>query len=116
MAFRWISKLTYICNPKEFGDDYVWTILKDGIEPNNKIQLTHNDNMKATDALSSIKSYFYYETAVREPEVDFDVIRQIEDINYNGEFDFITFCISPNYTPVSADFIVELIKEYIGRF
>lgn len=29
------------------------------------------------------------------------------------KFDYLTLCISPNYTPASADFIIELIKDYI---
>lgn len=111
LAFRWITKLTYVCNPIDLGNDYVWMILKDGIEPNNKIQLLHNKNIKAIDISSNTKKY--YATAIREPEVDFDIVRNIEDVRYNGKFDYLTFCISPNYTPASADFIIELIKEYI---
>ena len=40
-------------------------------------------------------------------------IRDIEAVRYDGSFDYITCCISPNYTPASADFIIELMKEYI---
>lgn len=111
LAFRWISKLTYVCNPENIGDDYVWMILKDGIEPNDKIQLVHNENMKAMSIPRNLKKY--YETAVREPEVDFTIINSIEDVNYDGKFDYVTFSISPNYTPASADFIIDIIKEYI---
>lgn len=113
LAFRWINKLTYVCNPAESGDDYLWMSMKDGIEPNTKIQLTHNENMRAVDIMSGISASKYYSTAIREPEVDFEIIREVELVNYNGDFDYITFCISPNYTPASADFIIEIIKEYI---
>lgn len=112
LAFRWISKLTYVCNPKNSGDDYVWMILKDGIEPNDKIQLVHNANMKALD-IKFGHSREYYETALREPEVDFAIVNSAVMFKHNGNYDYITFCISPNYTPDSADFIIELIKEYI---
>ena len=111
IAFRWITRLTYICNPAGMGDDYVWMILKDGIEPNDKIQLAHYENMKAMQINRNTKKY--YETAVREPEVDFEIVSQIEEVNYDGSFDYLSFCISPNYTPASADFIIDLIREYI---
>lgn len=111
IAFQWISKLTYICNPENIGNDYVWMILKDGIEPNDKIQLAHNENMKAMQISGDSKRF--YETAIREPEVDFEIVRNIEEIEYERCFDYLTFCISPNYTPASADFIIDIIKEYI---
>ncbi len=111
LAFRWISSLTYICNPMDIGNDYVWMILKDGIEPNDKIQLAHNDKMNAMAIAGNTRKY--YETAIKEPEVDFNIIRDVESIRYTGDFDYITFCISPNYTPATADFIVEIIKDYI---
>jgi hypothetical protein len=30
----------------------------------------------------------------------------IEDVKYNGDFDFAVMAQSPNYTPESADFIM----------
>ena len=111
LAFRWIKKLVYVCNPADIGNDYVWMILKDGMEPNDKIQLVHNEEMKAIEIASNTERY--YATEKREPEVDFEIVRCAENISYNGEFDYLTFCVSPNYTPTAADFIIELMKEYI---
>lgn len=111
LAFRWISKLVYVCNPADMGNDYVWMILKDGIEPNDKIQLAYNKEMKAVEIAS--KTEKYYATAYREPEVDFEIVRRVEDVSYNGDFDYIIFCVSPNYTPAAADFIIEIMREYI---
>ena len=100
-----------MCNPADIGNDYVWMILKDGMEPNDKIQLVHNEEMKAIEIASNTERY--YATAKREPEVAFEIVRWAENISYNGEFDYLTFCVSPNYTPTAADFIIELMKEYI---
>ncbi len=111
VSYRWIKKLVYVCNPVGLGDDYLWMILKDGIEPNDRIQLAHNNDIRAIDI--AMNQQEYYATAIHEPEVEFDIIRNIENINYDGKFDYLTFCISPNYTPASADFIIELIKDYI---
>ena len=89
----------------------MWMILKDGMEPNDKIQLVHNEKMKAIEIASNTEKY--YAAANREPEVDFEIVRSAENISYSGEFDYLTFCVSPNYTPATADFIIELMKEYI---
>lgn len=113
IAFRWLSKLTYVCNPSCDGDDYVWMMLKDWREPNNKIQLPHNEKISAIKSETETQKKLYLSSAVFEPEVDFEIIREIEKVSYTGNFDFITFCISPNYTPKEADYIIDVIKEYI---
>ncbi len=111
LAFRWISKLVYVCNPTDMGNDYVWMILKDGIESNDKIQLAYNKEMKAVEIASNTEKY--YATAYWEPEVNFEIVRRVEDVSYNGDFDYIIFYVSPNYTLAAADFIIDIMREYI---
>ena len=113
IAFRWISKLTYICNPAEKGNDYLPYILKDCIEPNDKIQLPYNNKYKATNLNQPEKRRKYLDTSILEPEIPFEIIKNIDDVQYPGDFDIITFSISPNYTPKEADFIIQIMKEYI---
>jgi len=50
---------------------------------------------------------------VKEPEIPFLIIPTIEDVKYNGDFDFIVMAQSPNYTPASADYIMDVLREYI---
>lgn len=113
LAFRWVSKLTYICNPNGRGDDYLLYILKNCVEPNDKIQLPYNNKFPAIDLNNPDKRNKYLYSAILEPEVPFEIIDDIENIRYNGDYDFVTFCISPNYTPKKSDFIIDIIKEYI---
>ncbi len=117
IAFRWISNLTYVSNPNEQGDDYSKFIMKNFEESSKVIQLPYNDKYKLKDLTycSNIErmTQEYLNNSILEPEVPFEIKKNIEDIKYNGDFDFITFCISPNYTPKSADFIIDIFKEYI---
>jgi hypothetical protein len=113
IAFRWISSLTYICNPDEDGNDYIWYILKDLKEPNNKIQLPYNNQYPAIDLNDTYKRKIYLKSSILEPEIPFNIINNLNYVSYNGQFDYISFCISPNYTPKSADFIIDIIREYI---
>lgn len=118
IGFRWISKLTYVSNPNERGDDYSRFIMKNFEESSKIIQLYHNPRCKI-QKLSSIVGDInifekeYLSTSIPEPEVPFEVKKNINDVKYSGDFDFITFCISPNYTPKSSDFIVDIFREYI---
>lgn len=114
IAFRWISKLTYIYNPIEDGDDYYLYIMKNFNDKSGKIQLPYNSRYSATECNNGARALReYLSTSILEPEVEFNRIKEIENVKYNGDFDFITFCISPNYTPKSADFIIDIIREYI---
>lgn len=113
LAFRWISKLTYICNPNEDGLDYLKYIMKNCDDYSGKIQLPFNKEYPATTLNNEWDVKKYLRTSILEPEVDFKIIRDIDEVNYNGDFDILTLSISPNYTPESADFIIDIIKDYI---
>ena len=55
----------------------------------------------------------YLDGAIKDPEVPFLIIPTIEDVRFNGDFDYIVMAQSPNYTPASADFIIDIVREYI---
>ncbi|KGJ49844.1 hypothetical protein KD33_07910 [Clostridium sp. NCR] len=119
IAFRWVSKLTYICNPNGQSDDYSRLIMKDLKESSKTIQLRYNQyrttgflNFKTREE-RELKETEYLNDSILEPEVPFKVLKNIDNVKYKGDFDFITFSISPNYTPESADFIIDVIREYI---
>ena len=44
------------------------------------------------------------------------IVDTVEDIRKNApEFDYIVMAQSPNYTPASADFIMDIVREYIDE-
>lgn len=121
IAFRWISKLTYCANPKGDKNDYIWDIIKDFDEKfiwnepvYNYIQLVCNPEMNFPE-YNSPKEYKekYLNKSIKEPAVPFVIIPTVKDVKYDGDFDFAILAQSPNYTPASADFIIEIFKEYI---
>lgn len=121
IAYRWISKLTYCANPNGSKNDYVWETLKNFEEDyiwdepvENIIQLVCNPDMDFPHYNDSdIKKKRYLDAGEREPEVPLLIIPTIEDVQYNGDFDFVVMAQSPNYTPASADFIMDIFREYI---
>lgn len=121
IAYRWIEKLTYCGNPNEQCNDYIWYTLKNMQEypiwntpVRTAIQLLHNleDHMPfGSEDERGIARYI--ENSQKEPEVPFLIIPTIEDVQYEGDFDFAVLAQSPNYTPASADFIMDIFREYI---
>ena len=121
IAFRWINSLTYCANPNSDKNDYVWETLKDFEEKfiwdkpvENTIQLVCNPDMEfpSYDADKQEKQA-YLKNAVKEPEVPLLIIPSIQDVKYDGDFDFAVMAQSPNYTPASTDFIMDIVREYI---
>lgn len=123
IAFRWLDRLTYCANPNDDKDDYDWDILKEFKEKYiddkpvlQTIQLAYNDKMNTPFKNSSDEEKEeYLSNAIKEPEVPFEIIPNIKDVKYNGNFDYITVAQSPNYTPESADYILEILSEYIDQ-
>lgn len=121
IAFRWINSLTYCANPNGDKNDYVWETLKDFEEKfiwdkpvENTIQLVCNPDMEFPSYnADEQEKQAYLKNAVKEPEVPLLIIPSIQDVKYNGDFDFVVMAQSPNYTPASADFIMDIVREYI---
>lgn len=121
IAYRMISKITYCANPNGEINDYCWDTLKDFHEldvddkpVSNFIQLKFNSHLELPhyNASESYKRK-YLEGAIKDPEVELKIIPTITDVKFDGSFDFAVIAQSPNYTPASADFILDIFKEYI---
>ena len=121
IAYRMISRLTYCANPTGDKNDYCWETLKDFCEERicdrpvtNYIQLKYNSNMDFPDYNSTeLYKKKYLEGALKDPEVEFVIIPTIEDVKFQGDFDYVVMAQSPNYTPASADYIIDIFREYI---
>lgn len=121
VAYKMISKITYCANPNGDKNDYVWDTLKDFKEDmiwnkpiSNYIQLKYNSQMewpKYNDSKEYKKKYML--GAIKDPEVELRIIPTIEDVKFQGDFDYAVIAQSPNYTPASADFILDVFREYI---
>lgn len=121
IAYGMISKIIYCANPNGEKNDYCWDILKDFHENyvfdepiSNYIQLKFNKSMDIpTHDASKYCKKKYLEGAIKDPAVELKIIPTIEDVKFCGDFDFAVIAQSPNYTPASADFILDIFKEYI---
>lgn len=121
VGYKMISSIVYCANPNGPKNDYIQDTLKDFQDDfiwNNPvkryIQLKYNPSMEMPKNNASqqyIKEYL--ENAIKDPEVELTIIPTIKDVNFNGDFDFAVMAQSPNYTPASADFIIDIFKEFI---
>jgi len=120
-AYRLVSKFTYCMNPFRGEHDIPEHLFKDFKEPlfcdpetRFAIQLVHNDNMKIADIyMASHRRTEYLKMAMREPEIEATLIRTIDDVNFDGDYLCATIAQSPDYTPKTADYILDVFKEYI---
>lgn len=121
VAYQMISSITYCANPNGDKNDYVLDTLKDFHEEfiwdkpvKNYIQLKYNKKMEMPQYDSSYAyKKKYLDGAIKDPEVELLIIPTIQDVRFAGDFDYAVMAQSPNYTPASADFIMDIFKEYI---
>lgn len=97
LAFRWISRLSYVRNPKSHQD--IPSQLLDG-----------GGNIR----LRSFVSAMMEGKNGKEPVIPFDVYDDYHQFKQTG-YDFVTMAQSPRYAPKSADRIMEIVKRYIWQ-
>lgn len=121
VGYKMISSITYCANPNGDKDDYLLDTMRDYSEERvwdepvkNHIQLKYNKDM-APSPRNATPKYIkkYLAGAIKDPEVELLIIPTIEDVSFRGDFDFAVLAQSPNYTPASADFIMDIFREYI---
>lgn len=95
LAFRWISRLAYVRNPKSHQD-----IPRQLLDGDGSIQLR------------SFVSQLMEGKNGKEPVIPFDVYDDYRQFRQRG-YDFVTMAQSPRYAPESADRIMEIVKRYI---
>lgn len=123
VGYRMVSSITYCANPNGEKNDYLWNTLKDFEEEfvwdkpvRNQIQLKFNSRMEMPNNRST-DSYkkTYLAGAIKDPDVELLIIPTIDDVKFSGDFDYVSLAQSPNYTPASADFIMDIFREYIDE-
>ena len=95
LAFRWISRLAYVRNPKSHQD-----IPRQLLDSDGNI------------LLRSFISQMMEGKNGREPIIPFDVYDDYRQFRQTG-YDFVTMAQSPRYAPESADRIMEIVRRYI---
>ena len=95
LAFRWISRLTYVRNPRSRQD-----VPARLLSPGGDIHL-RSDVSAIMEGING-----------REPVVPFEVIDDYRAFR-ETDYDFVTMAQSPRYAPGSADRIMALLRPYI---
>lgn len=106
IAFGWISDLTYCANPEGEMGDIPQEILTKQIP--DRLSKPYNSciRLRPTEP--------YPETEIpQEIPVPLHIIPKIEYVQTDANSDFLSIAQSPNYTPESADYILDIVREYI---
>lgn len=107
IACKWINKLTYVIHPR-WGQDLPSILFKNRDVNSGTIQLKKFKRGEKIDICFLDR----YIPISYENEVEF--IGKLRD-DYKNEqvFDFLVLSISPGYTVKEADYIIDIIREYV---
>ncbi len=94
VAFRWISSLDNVRNPNS--------------RPDMPAFCRKNMLMLESSAGRLLPMLNHH-----EPEIPFNVYENWQTFKADAPYDFATMAISPRYAPESADFIIDIFREYI---
>lgn len=106
IAFRWVKDLTYCTNPNCDPGDIPREILSKSI-PDHLLQ-SYDLYIKLQPTEHHCESNY-----PQEPVIPLRIIPKIEFVQNADVFDFISIAQSPNYTPENADYILDIVREYI---
>lgn len=95
LSFRWISRLTYVRNPKSYQD-----------VPEQLLNEERNIHLR-----SFVSKLFEGKNGL-EPVIPFEVYDDYRQFQGNG-YDFVTMAQSPRYAPRSADRIMRIVRKYL---
>lgn len=107
-AAQWIKSLIFICHPK-WDFDYYCKIMKDSEDNSGYIQMKRYKE--------KIDFSIDYDPKFESDcEIEFNIVRDYRDYIEPkfSAFDYLVFSKSPSYTPASADFTLDVIKDYIN--
>lgn len=97
LAFRWVSRLVYVRNPRSQQD-----VPKRLLDASENI-LLRSDVSALMEGING-----------PEPAIPFEVIDDYKAFHETG-FEYVTMAQSPRYAPQTADFIMELLSPYITK-
>jgi hypothetical protein len=106
IACRWISKLTYVHNPRS-SDDLTICHMKDHDKNSGFIQLKYYGQADIETLIEGKQK-----PLALEPEVPFEMV-SAEKYKNRKPFDRIYLAQSPPYTPEASDKLIPIIKRYM---
>lgn len=109
LAFRWFDEIIYCANPNcdcgTIPEGILTKYIPEHLSKPTKYQIQ----------LQECKAGGNEDTLSKEPVVPLLIIPTTESVQFDGNFDFISIAQSPNYTPKNADYILDIVKEYIDE-
>ena len=95
LAFRWISRLSYVRNPKSHQDIPRQLLNEEG---NIRLRSFVSALMESKNGAEPVIPFAVYD--------DYTQFKQ-------GQYDFVTMAQSPRYAPEKADRVMEIVRRYI---
>lgn len=111
LACGWVKSVDFVLHPNWTGD-LMWLHLKEYEQENGFFQFKHySKDLDLTFLLDRIKRIPPISV---DEEIPYALIPENKFQN-KQPYDYVVFCQSPGYTPKSADYMLDVIKEYIDE-
>lgn len=111
IALEWINTLTYIPHKTEDGYDFISDIMKNFNNFSEIIQLKYYKyGINFSDDDYQLNQHY-----IPQAEVPFKILKNMYNYDKSLQIDYIFLSQSPSYTPKSADFIIDIFREYIDQ-
>lgn len=110
IACGWAEKITFVTHPDWNFDDFFPIYLKDFDDYSNFFEFKAYGNACDLSDLAIHPNRF--NPVRKDPLIPYSIFSS-ENFKAEKKYDGLVFCQSPQYTPSSADYMLEVIKEYI---
>lgn len=110
IACGWVNKVNLVYPKRWNFDDFVKILLENDDDNSKNFELKAYDKKIKAESFHNIS--FDESPLYRDPLLPFEIFTD-ENFSSNYNFDRLIFCQSPDYTPASADYMMEVIKDYI---
>lgn len=111
MSCGWVSNVDFILHPN-WSNDLSWIHQKDCSDSSNSFQLKAFDPHIKTSILGDATKKEELRPSHVDPVIPY-TLTEVDDFLPTKSFDYLVFCQSPGYTPQSADYMLEVIKDYV---
>ncbi|ARO32450.1 hypothetical protein NXC14_PA00169 (plasmid) [Rhizobium sp. NXC14] len=107
LACRWLRSLTYVHHAQS-GDDLMPFFFREFDTTCGVLELRYIPRLRDASSKEELRALPH---AV-EPPIPFQMV-SIEDYRAAKPFDYVILCQSPGYTPVEADALVPIFRDYV---
>lgn len=110
MSVGWIDKLNFVVHDNWDFNDFFSIYLKNFDDYSGFFEFRAYDSKFSSSYL--VENIRRMDPLKKDPPIPYKIYKKSE-FKITEEYDYLVFCQSPQYTPKTADFMLDILQEYI---